>query len=305
VEHLVVGGLMGLSVTALGAATIIVGGQRRVARRARERALSSSSEGERPSPPRRQPQLLQRVQRLGEALASKKGTSVTLKEQLAAAGYHSSAAAAVYLGTKMILLASGVLLLGPAVLWLQLGQQGALLLVGAGALLLFFLPNLAVAGRKRRRQIEVRDHLPDAVDLLEICVSAGMGMDMAWNAVSDEIRRVSGRLADEMELTNLEISLGVSRTAAMRNMSKRTGVEDISSLVAMLSQSERFGASILESLRVFAQSMREVRSQRAEEAAEKAAVKLLLPMIAFIFPALFVVMAGPALLAVFETLTQR
>jgi tight adherence protein C len=138
--------------------------------------------------------------------------------------------------------------------------------------------------------------------MLEICVSAGMGLDAAWNSVSDEVRRVSDHMSDEMELTNLEINLGTPRAVAMRHMAERTGVEDISSLVTLLLQSERFGASIVDALRTFARSLREIRSQRAEENAEKMAVKLLFPMVFFIFPVLFVVMVGPAVIVMMQTL---
>ncbi len=125
---------------------------------------------------------------------------------------------------------------------------------------------------------------------------------MAWNSVARQIRGVSGAFADEMELTNLEINLGVPRSTAMRHMAERTGAEDISSLVALLIQSDRFGASIVDALRTFAQSMRESRSQEASEAAEKMSVKLLFPMVLFIFPALLIVMVGPAILELVKTL---
>jgi tight adherence protein C len=121
-----------------------------------------------------------------------------------------------------------------------------------------------------------------------------MGLDMAWNAVCDEFRGVSQILADEMALSNLEMHLGAPRADAMRNMAKRTGVEDISSLVATLVQSERFGTSVSQALRTYADAMRQERSARAEEAAEKLAIKLLFPMVMFIFPCMFVVILGPA-----------
>ena len=136
--------------------------------------------------------------------------------------------------------------------------------------------------------------MPDAIDLLEICVSSGMGLDMAWNSVAHEIRRVSSILADEMALTNLEIHLGADRADAMRHTSDRTGADEMASLASVLVQSERFGTSIADALRTYATSMREQRSQRAEEAAEKMAVKLLIPMVVFIFPTILVVTAGPA-----------
>jgi len=106
------------------------------------------------------------------------------------------------------------------------------------------LPNVLVTIRKKRRTADVRSHLPDAIDLLEICVSSGMGLDTAWNAVCDEFRGVSAVLADEMALSNLEMHLGAPRADAMRNMATRTGVEDIGSMVATLVQSEKFGTSV-------------------------------------------------------------
>ena len=141
---------------------------------------------------------------------------------------------------------------------------------------------------------EIRNHLPDAVDLLEICVASGMGLDMAWNQVAEQIRGVSAQLADEMALSNLEMHIGASRAEALRHMVDRTGAEDLASLVAVLIQSERFGTSISEALKTFSETMREMRSMRAEESAEKMAVKLLFPMILFIFPVVLIVVAGPA-----------
>jgi len=172
---------------------------------------------------------------------------------------------------------------------------GALSVIGSGVLL-FFLPNFVVRHRLNKRREEIRRRLPDSVDMLEICVTSGMGLDQAWNAVAEEIRRVSPIIADEMELTNLEVSLGTPRAEAMRHMAERTGSEDLNSLVALIVQAERFGASIVEALKTYAKTMREIRSQRAEEAAEKTAVRLLLPMVAFIFPAVLVVMVGPAVI---------
>src|SRR5690606_7064279 len=113
------------------------------------------------------------------------------------------------------------------------------------------LPSLYVDIRRRARATEIQHHLPEAVDLLEICVTAGMGLDMAWNAVSDEIRRVSPTLADEMALANLEMHLGADRAVAMRHMAERTNSNDINALVGTLVQSERFGTPISDALRVF------------------------------------------------------
>jgi tight adherence protein C len=228
--------------------------------------------------------------------------SAKLSQELARAGYHSPNAPYVYLGAKVLLLIGG--LVGGASLLLFFEYAWTMVLPAAVVcgLLLSFLPNLALNWRRSSRRAEIRQHLPDALDLLEICVTSGMGLDTAWNAVADEVRSVSPTLADEMALTNLELHLGAPRATAMRKMADRTGAEEVSSLVAVLVQAERFGTSIRDALRTFAQTMRERRSMLAQEAAEKIAVKLLFPLVVFIFPAVLVVVAGAAVLGLFQTI---
>lgn len=231
-------------------------------------------------------------------------TSATLAEQLVQAGYHDRRAAAVYLGAKTVLLLVGVFGIGLLVIPTKMSPAMKLLLVMWGTGLLFFLPNVVVARHRAQRRSEVRTHLPDAIDLLEICASAGMGLDMAWNSVADEVRAVSPTLADEMALTNLEIHLGAPRVQAMRNMGKRTGADELYSLVAVLVQSERFGTSIVDALRTYANSMRETRGMHSQELAEKMAVKMLFPMILFIFPSVILVMIGPAGMTLFKVFSS-
>ena len=220
--------------------------------------------------------------------------SARLREELAKAGFHGAMSPNLYLGIKTLLLITGIVVLALLLTPLQAPLSAKVVLIVGGAAFLSFVPNFIVRLRRVQRAEEIRRHLPDALDLLEICVSSGMGLDTAWNSVADEVRGVSTTLADEMALTNLELHLGSSRAAAMRKMAERTDVEEVSSLVAVLIQSERFGTSISDALRTYASSMRERRSQRAAEAAEKMAVKILIPMILFIFPAVFVVAVGPA-----------
>ncbi|MGB6970393.1 MAG: type II secretion system F family protein [Methyloceanibacter sp.] len=243
-------------------------------------------------PTRRSP-LLRGLDRLG-SFVSLGRFSPRLREELARAGYHGRAAAAVYLGAKVLLFAVGLIVLIMMLLPLRVSLVAKVLIVVVGAVGMFFLPNLAMYSHRRKRARKIRHHLPDALDLLDICVCSGMGLDMAWNVVAEEMRRVSTPLADEMALTNLEIHLGASRAAAMRHMGERTRAEEISSLVTVLVQSDKFGTSIVEALQAFADSMREERSLLAQESAEKAAVKLLFPMVLFIFPAVLIVLAGPA-----------
>jgi tight adherence protein C len=247
------------------------------------------------------PKSMDVVERLGSTLSGTKGASSQLKQQLIQAGYHEPSAPSIYIGSKLLLLLAGFGASASALLPLPIAIHYKVLGIAMIPALLSFLPNFWVSVRRSKRRLDVQIHLADAVDLLEICVSSGMGLDMAWNSVSDEMRRVSTTLADEMALTNLEIHLGAPRAQAMRNMAGRTGAEEISSMVATIVQSDRFGTSIADALRVFATSMREQRSQKAEEAAEKMAVMLLFPMVLCIFPAMLIVVAAPSVITFFKT----
>jgi len=289
--------LVGLAVIGVGGALILSRYARRAPIVARLNNLSGEAEAQVVSED--SPRLARVVGNIGTAVTSGKA-SISLKEQLTQAGYHQPNAAAVYIGAKMILLVIGVCGSAALVVPSHLSSHAKLLLVGVAAFFLFLLPNMVVSSRRSGRQKKIRRHLPDAIDLLEVCASAGMGLDMAWNSVTDEVRPVSQTLADEMALTNLEIHLGATRADAMRHMARRTGADDLSSLVAVLVQSERFGTSIADALQTFATSMREVRSQTAQESAEKMAVKLIFPMVIFIFPACILIMAGPAFLALLK-----
>lgn len=242
------------------------------------------------------------LHKVGSAASGGKTTG-KLAQQLAAAGFHSKSAPDVFMGAKIALLMAGLAIVGALVIPTGLGTMQKVIAVVSAACLLSFLPNLCVQSRRRSRTAEIRRTLPVSTDLLEICVSSGMGLDMAWNAVTDEIRRVSPSLADEMALTNLEMQLGAPRPIAMRHMAERTGADELTSLVALLLQSDRFGTSIGDALRMFAGTMREERTQKAEEAAEKMTVKLLVPMVLFIFPAALIVMVGPAMIMLLESLS--
>jgi tight adherence protein C len=225
-------------------------------------------------------------------------SSTALWEQMIQAGYMNSHAPMIYTGVKLLLFLIG--LVATAFFMMTLEETdltSKVMYTFLGGTLLFFLPNLIILYKLRKRHDEIYRNLPQAIDLLEICVSSGLGLDMAWNIVADEVRQVSPVLSGSMSLTNFEMHLGVSRIEAMKHMAERTGVDDLKSLAAILIQTDRFGTSIADTLRVFAQSIREERSYAAEEAAEKMSVKLLIPMILFIFPATLLVMVGPAVIS--------
>ncbi|HWE93525.1 MAG TPA: type II secretion system F family protein [Tepidisphaeraceae bacterium] len=300
-QELVIPVLAGGAVVAIGGAGLLVRQMLKAPLQERLRGLADGTMAVSPQSDSRR--FADVVQNLGAAVSSGT-TSRSLREKLTQAGYHDPNAAAIYLGAKALLFAVALLACGVLTLMAPLDNQTKILLTMTGSLGLFFVPNMVVASRRARRRGDIRRHLPDAIDLLEICASAGMGIDMAWNSVTEEVRAVSPVLADEMALTNLEIHLGAARAQAMRHMAERTGADELSSLVAVLVQSDRFGTSITDAMRTFATSMRETRSQRAQESAEKMAVKLIFPMIVFIFPAAVLVMAGPAFIMLEGVMTK-
>lgn len=174
----------------------------------------------------------------------------------------------------------------------------ALLLAGAFG---YYLPNGFLAHLVEQRQRTILESFPDALDLMTVCVEAGLGLDAALLRVATELELTSPELSEELHLVNLELRAGSAKDKALRNLALRTGVEDIDTLVAMLIQAERFGTSIAESLRVQSDGLRTKRRQRAEEAAAKIPVKLLFPLVFCIFPAMLVVLLGPAALRLMRT----
>jgi tight adherence protein C len=239
------------------------------------------------------PNLVDTLTQIGRVVAKDQPQSA-LRSKLMQAGYHNPSAPIIYLGAQLFLVLVGIAIAVPVVLLLDMPAVIGVCIGFILAASIALLPNFVVDIQRLSRQRKVRLYLPDAIDLLEICVSSGMGLDTAWNAVGLEVRNVSSVLADEMALANLELHLGIPRADALRRMASRTGVPEISSLVATLVQSERFGTSVSPALRIYADALRTERSQRAEEAAEKLMVKLLFPMLVFIFPVLFIVILGPA-----------
>ena len=166
----------------------------------------------------------------------------------------------------------------------------------------YLLPDMWLTWRVSARQHELRKALPDALDLLVICVEAGLGLDQALLRVSQDMRISHQALSEELQLVNMQMRVGKSRLDALRELSERTGLADIKALVAMLIQTERFGTSIAQSLRVFSDDMRLKRRQRAEEMSAKTSVKMVPPLVFFIFPALMVVILGPAIITMMRTL---
>jgi tight adherence protein C len=164
------------------------------------------------------------------------------------------------------------------------------------------IPDLWLKKAIAKRKENIQFALPDAMDLAVIAVEAGLGLDQALMRVGEEIHVAHPALADELRLRNLEINMGRSRSDALRNLADRTGVEDLKALVAILIQTDRFGTSVGQALRTFSDSLRVKRRQRAEELAAKLAIKMVVPMVVFIFPGVFIVILGPAFIAIIRDL---
>jgi tight adherence protein C len=175
-------------------------------------------------------------------------------------------------------------------------------LVGFLCLLGFYLPNFILNRMIGARQLTIFENFPDALDLLTICVEAGLSLESALNRVAKEIELNCPVLAEELQLVCLEFRAGSGKERALRNLALRTGIEDIDTLVAMLIQSEKFGTNIGESLRIHSEMLRVKRQQRAEEQAAKVAVKLIFPLVLCIFPSILIVVAGPAMIRITKIL---
>lgn len=199
----------------------------------------------------------------------------------------------------------------PLLLWIIHGMSDSktpvedfLLYVGLAASISFYLPNLLLKHLITKRQEEIFESFPDALDLLTICVEAGLSLEAALNRVASEISLKSDVLAEELQLVCLEFRAGSGKERALRNLALRTGVEDIDTLVAMLVQSEKFGTSIGESLRIHSEGLRIKRQQRAEERAAKVSVKLTFPLVLCIFPSIMIVVVGPAVISIMRNFAK-
>ncbi len=227
-----------------------------------------------------------------------------VKRRFVNAGIRNPAAPTAFFGLKTAL-TLGLPLLGFALLAFtgKLPKGNNLLLVLlALAAVGYYLPNLVLGNLVKRRQREIFENFPDALDLMTVCVEAGLGTEAAMIRVAKDIQLKSPALGDEMRLVNLELRAGSDRERALRNLAFRTGVDEIDGFVTMISQAERFGTSIAASLRIQSDLLRTRRRQRAEEAAAKIALKLLLPLIFCIFPSLMVVLMGPAMIQVYRVM---
>jgi tight adherence protein C len=224
-----------------------------------------------------------------------------LQKQLMHAGYRSPNAPVIYRALQLI-----SLVFFPALVALVCALMGKPLASAAIWILFafvagFFIPRYILNRMIRSRQLRLQWGLADALDLLVVSIEAGLGLNAALIRVGEELKEVHPDISEEFAMTNMEIRVGRDRAEALRNLAERTGVEDLRSLCAMLIQADKFGTSIARAIRVYADSLRTKRRQRAEQAAQKAAVKLLFPLACFLFPTLFIALLGPAFINLTDT----
>lgn len=218
------------------------------------------------------------------------------------AGFRREDARVIYFAAKTLLPLLTAGLAYAALRGAESDEVTLLLYVAAAGLIGCYLPNLVLFLRARSRKREIFESFPDAADLMLVCVEAGLGLDAALGKVADEIKMKSMTLAEELHLTNLEMRAGGTREKSLRNLALRTGVEEIGTFAVMLTQADKFGTSIGESLRVFSDDLRHKRQIRAEEAAAKVPTKMLIPLVLCIFPSILMVILGPAAIQIIRTM---
>ncbi len=241
--------------------------------------------------------VVETLKKLGNIVPKSPTEMGKLQQRLVAAGYRSSEALFVFFGIRV-----GVALSLFAVFATPLFFRPSLVLALGMCFLGYVLPAIVLARLAKARQHRIRLGLPDALDLLVVSVEAGLGLDQAVQRVGLELMFAHPELCDEFRLVNLELRAGKGRSEALHNLGARTGVDDVVSLVAMLVQTDKFGTSVAQSLRVHSETLRTKRRQRAEEAAAKTGVKMVFPLVFCIFPAVWVVTIGPAAIKFIEVI---
>jgi tight adherence protein C len=233
---------------------------------------------------------------LSKALPLSTDDTNRTRSWLIQAGYREARHLTVYQGIRVLFAALGLI----SVLLIS-GAKSPPLLVGVTGLG-FFIPRFLLKRKINDRQMQIRLGMPDALDLTVICVEAGLSLDQAMMRVGEDLRHAHQALADEFYLMNLELRAGKPRAEALRNLYNRTGVDDVKALVTTLVQTDRFGTSIAQALRVHSDSLRTERRQRAEEQAAKTTIKMVPPLVVFVLPSIIIVTLGPAIISLYRTL---
>lgn len=217
-----------------------------------------------------------------------------LKKRLTEAGFRNENSTNIFLGFKFACLLAGLFISGTGVaLFGEFTQKTIMAAISAGGVM-FYVPDIVIyfIGKSRKEQIFLG--LPDALDLMVVCVEAGLGLDQALRKVAEEMKRTYKIIAEEFGMANFQLQVGKVKADVLHELGDRSGVDDLRQLAAILIQADKFGSSVAQALRVQSESMRTRRRQLAEEKAAKTAVKLIFPLVIFIFPGIFVILVGPA-----------
>jgi tight adherence protein C len=239
--------------------------------------------------------LEQALDPLSKALPLSSGEVSRTRKWLIQAGYREPRHLTIYVGTRVLFA-----LFGAALAILIEGRVDLLIVAVAG--FGFFIPRFMLKRMIRERQRRITLALPDALDLTVICVEVGLALDQAMMRVGEDLRHAHRDLSEEFHLVNLEMRAGKPRAEALRNLVERTGVDDLRALVATLVQTDRFGTSVSQALRVHSESLRTERRQRAEEQAAKTTIKMVIPLVIFVLPSIIFVTLGPAVIQLIRTL---
>jgi len=278
-----------------GALAFAPSGGSALQRRLGEVAAARTDHAEEPPPDRA---VIQALKRMGAMAPHSTKEMGQLQSRLVAAGYRSREALVVFFGIRLGFAVLCFALAAAPIFVARPNFVMALAVCGVA----YVLPGMVLARLAKRRQHRMRLGLPDALDLLVVSVEAGLGLDQALQRVSEELAFAHPDLCDEFKLINLELRAGTGRSEALHNLARRTGLDDIASLVTMLVQTDKFGTSVAQSLRVHSETLRTKRRQRAEEAAAKTGAKMVFPLVICIFPSIWVVTLGPAVIKFIQVL---
>jgi tight adherence protein C len=253
-----------------------------------------------------QAQVTRAANKLGQSLRPSDEEELgKVRLKLLNAGFRNENAVAILFGAKLILMLLGLAIAFPIVALKYGMTRNAFTMTAVAGGIGFYLPGLVVNSRKKKRSESIFLGLPDALDLMVVCVEAGLGLDAAMRRVTTELASSCPVLCEEFAISNFQLQMGRSRKDVLRDLGLRTGVDDMRSLAAVIIQAEKFGSSIGSALRVQSDAMRIRRRQFAEERAAKTAVKIMIPLILFIFPGVFVVLVGPAGIQIANTIMSK
>jgi tight adherence protein C len=253
-----------------------------------------------------QAQVTRAANKLGQSLRPSDEEELgKVRLKLLNAGFRNENAVAILFGAKLILMLLGLAIAFPIVALKYGMTRNAFTMTAVAGGIGFYLPGLVLNSRKKKRSESIFLGLPDALDLMVVCVEAGLGLDAAMRRVTTELASSCPVLCEEFAISNFQLQMGRSRKDVLRDLGLRTGVDDMRSLAAVIIQAEKFGSSIGSALRVQSDAMRIRRRQFAEERAAKTAVKIMIPLILFIFPGVFVVLVGPAGIQIANTIMSK